>query len=396
MLPAATDSPSPSSLRARHSISPSFSYESDGNEEEEEEGGNQNQERGNESVMKNLHKIVGAVVWTDRGVYRLVPNPNMTDILYALIAEEREKDGAEALGHTLGVDVLRMFERAGDYYFHSGIYGRAFGMYFLSNDCSKKILFNFLRINRMNEVMSHLRVLLHRSSSTSLHDREWISLILFECHLQQAVVAAEKEIADASANPSFSSPSENLQGSMEEILGPKLLELCIFLIENEYCKPDLVLERLLDVSLHDCFFFYAQHSDCVHKALQLRIDHGHLLLLNHQLVFLVAHGHIDVIRKVSGGLLYESLDPRQRLFILIPPLASLHLLAGFPRIVSEKKGKKREEVSYPFVGMGTITEEDWVPEVRNAYHLGALVTPDVRAASSNAFCRFFFQIFFGF
>ncbi len=313
--------------------------------------------------------LEGAIVWTETSVYRIIPNGNIHEILYRLIADGRETDGAEPLGNTLGIDVLKMFEKAGDFYFHSGAYGRAFDMYFLSNVCSKKILFNFLRIERMNEVTSHLRVLLHHSSPTSLQDREWLSTVYLECHLQAVV-----------AHSNVNRPSQASPSSVEDIIGKEMAEMCTFLVENSYCDRRVVLKRLMEVGLRDCFLFYANVKGCMEEAMEMLMTSECLVVEDHQVAYLIYHGYAPSLRKCCGGALYQSLQSRRKLFVLIPPdPQSFDILRMFPSIDIRRISNPTEKTlmtKFPFKEMGRWVAEDWSPEVRNAYHLGTLATPD--------------------
>eukprot|EP00727_Mastigamoeba_balamuthi_P014412 m51a1_g9596 hypothetical protein (1520) ;mRNA; r:1034033-1039913 len=127
--------------------------------------------------------VRGCFVWTTSCIYRLSPCTRPETIFFQLVAQGLEKSDAEDLGKTLGLDLFSLYEQAADSYFAQREYGRALGLYSLSNVRASKLVLQFLEIGRLDIAVTHLSGLLHQPDALPGSDRRLLSNILFRCYV---------------------------------------------------------------------------------------------------------------------------------------------------------------------------------------------------------------------
>ncbi|PRP84713.1 hypothetical protein PROFUN_07963 [Planoprotostelium fungivorum] len=143
-------------------------------------------------ALEDTDELTGFLFWTSRGIYQCRQHISAESLFFQLIKYGFAKSLAEPLGQTVGLDLLTLYEEAGDAYFREQKYGQALDMYYLSGVESTKLIELYLSVGRLDVVMSHLRTTLYQPASLSLSDLQKLSDLFFRCYVMRMIMDPEE------------------------------------------------------------------------------------------------------------------------------------------------------------------------------------------------------------
>ena len=236
-------------------------------------------------------------VATTAGVYTVTPTQSPSSIFKALLT--RGVDPL-VLGKTVGLDVLLLYEQAGDDAFARGEYGEALSLYAMSNVDPISLVAHFVEVGQTRMALSFVRSSLSRSDSLTSSLRTRLSDIAFHLYLSLLL--------------SLAHPDDQTLRRFE-----------VFLMENPDYDATLALTHLGAASWDYFVLLVGLTRDLLPEALALLMAKG-----KHELDIL----SLDIL--VRFRAVTHLLDPQvvHRLFSPLPPSLRLRLLVSHPSVLS--------------------------------------------------------------
>jgi hypothetical protein len=122
-------------------------------------------------------------IWTQDTVYECAMDMRPEEIFKRLVIGGLERNHAEPLGKTLGLDLLGLYHTMADEYFEAGDHERALSIYLLSNVDPGALAHKWIQVGRMDVAIAQLRAALHKEKELPPKTQEHLSRLLLVAHL---------------------------------------------------------------------------------------------------------------------------------------------------------------------------------------------------------------------
>jgi len=228
-------------------------------------------------------------LWSQDTIYECAMDMRPEEIFKSLVMGGLERNHAEPLGKTLGLDLLLLYKEVADEYFEAGQHERALSIYFLSNVDPGELAQKFLSVGRMDVAILHLRQVLHlRNTIRSREEeeippgpvRDHLNSLLLQAHIHRIMEGNAKDL------PAIRLATERLcQSGVGDSARPPR-RVVMELLQNAGLFKELVMVGEADGAIRDVLDIALQSSvQLPSSCIQQLIDSNNGLVLQHHSIF---------------------------------------------------------------------------------------------------------------